>query len=203
MAGLREKNKTLREQRIVTAAEHLFLKNGYVDTRIEDIAAEAEVSVGTIYNYFQNKTDMLLRIVAQGDEAIARELSELSADPPADPIDYISSVFEISTLRSMERLGRENWRHLLATSIIQQDSDLGVRYLALTERLKGRLRAALRDLEKQEKLQLGDNVDQLAEILFLVEGSLYLKLISSDSWSFERYSRGLRDNLRFMLDWVK
>jgi len=64
LAGLREEDKTLREQRIVTAAEHLFLKNGYVDTRIEDIAAEAEVSVGTIYNYFQNKTDMLLRIVA-------------------------------------------------------------------------------------------------------------------------------------------
>jgi AcrR family transcriptional regulator len=58
MAGLRAKHKLDRNSRIVEAAAGLFRKQGYEGARIEDIAAKAEVSVGTIYNYYRNKGDI-------------------------------------------------------------------------------------------------------------------------------------------------
>jgi AcrR family transcriptional regulator len=59
----REREKHLRRQTILRAAEVLFAKNGYRKTRIEDIADHAEVSVGTVYGYFENKEDLLVTVL--------------------------------------------------------------------------------------------------------------------------------------------
>ena len=48
MAGLRQKQKIDRDRRIVEAATRLFVAMGYESVKMEDIAAEAEVSVGTV-----------------------------------------------------------------------------------------------------------------------------------------------------------
>jgi AcrR family transcriptional regulator len=64
--------RTLRKQRekeqrvasILQAAETLFAGKGYLQTGIEEIADAAEVSTGTIYFYFKNKEDLLIRLMA-------------------------------------------------------------------------------------------------------------------------------------------
>ena len=62
MSGLREKQKADRDQRILKAATRLFREVGYDRTKIETIAAKARVSIGTVYNYYQNKGDLLVAI---------------------------------------------------------------------------------------------------------------------------------------------
>jgi len=42
------------------AAVHLFAQKGFTDTKLEEVAALAEFGKGTIYNYFENKNDLLL-----------------------------------------------------------------------------------------------------------------------------------------------
>ncbi|MFZ5570031.1 MAG: TetR/AcrR family transcriptional regulator [Thermodesulfobacteriota bacterium] len=59
----REREKQLRRQTILQAAETLFARNGYRKTKIEDIADRAEVSVGTVYGYFQNKEELLVAVL--------------------------------------------------------------------------------------------------------------------------------------------
>ena len=63
MSGLRERQKALRHDRILEAAARLFREHGYEDVKMEAIAAAAEVAIGTIYNYYQNKGDLLVAIV--------------------------------------------------------------------------------------------------------------------------------------------
>ena len=70
MAGLRERQKADRERRILEAATGLFREVGYDAARIEDIAERAQVSVGTFYNYYQNKGDILLATVGAGAYSI-------------------------------------------------------------------------------------------------------------------------------------
>lgn len=58
-----------REQRYATilkAAESLFVKNGYHQTSVGQIADLAEVSVGTVYFYFKNKENLLSRLFEEG-----------------------------------------------------------------------------------------------------------------------------------------
>lgn len=57
---LRERNKQRIIQRIVEAACALFREPGYEQTTMEMIAEKAEVSRGTLFNYFSTKTALLV-----------------------------------------------------------------------------------------------------------------------------------------------
>lgn len=48
---------------ILTAAKRIFLKKGYFNTTMLDIATEAELSRRTVYLYFNNKDDLSYEIV--------------------------------------------------------------------------------------------------------------------------------------------
>ncbi|MCI8284050.1 MAG: TetR/AcrR family transcriptional regulator [Firmicutes bacterium] len=56
---MRKQQKEKRE-RILKEAGRLFLKNGYSDTKIIDIAKAAGVAKGTVYEYFPSKDDIVL-----------------------------------------------------------------------------------------------------------------------------------------------
>ena len=60
--GLREKNKAEKLQRIRKAARALFVKRGYDDTTMRDIAKRADVGFGTLFTYASDKRDLLFLI---------------------------------------------------------------------------------------------------------------------------------------------
>ncbi|MFZ5569396.1 MAG: TetR/AcrR family transcriptional regulator [Thermodesulfobacteriota bacterium] len=61
----RQREKELRYQTILRAAESLFSKNGYHQTSMEQIADQAEVSTGSVYFYFKNKADLLVHLLTE------------------------------------------------------------------------------------------------------------------------------------------
>jgi AcrR family transcriptional regulator len=83
--GLRERHKADRETRILDAARELFLQRGFDSVKVEHIADHADVSVGTLYNYFGGKTELILRLSIIENERVAvlaREY-DVTADRPA------------------------------------------------------------------------------------------------------------------------
>jgi AcrR family transcriptional regulator len=62
--GLRERKKRQTKQRIADEAASLFRLRGYETVRISDIAAAAEVSEQTLYNYFPSKETCSLTWIA-------------------------------------------------------------------------------------------------------------------------------------------
>ncbi len=52
----------MKEQKIIAAAMELFAKKGYYYTNVKEIAAKADVGVGTVYIYFENKDEILIKI---------------------------------------------------------------------------------------------------------------------------------------------
>lgn len=56
----RQRDKELRYQSILNAAEMLFAEKGYHRTSMEQIGDAVEVSAATVYSYFRNKEDLLL-----------------------------------------------------------------------------------------------------------------------------------------------
>ncbi len=57
---LRERNKQRVTQRIIAAAVELFKAKGCQQTTMDDIAGRAEISRGTLFNYFPSKDALLL-----------------------------------------------------------------------------------------------------------------------------------------------
>jgi AcrR family transcriptional regulator len=60
---LRERNKLRVRARILAAAFDLFKSVGYSQTTMDDIAARAEISRATIFNYFATKDSLLTSFV--------------------------------------------------------------------------------------------------------------------------------------------
>ncbi|AQZ62631.1 TetR-family transcriptional regulator [[Actinomadura] parvosata subsp. kistnae] len=58
--GLRERKKRQTRQRISEVAIGLFVERGFDNVTIAEVAAAAEVSVNTVYNYFPAKEDLVL-----------------------------------------------------------------------------------------------------------------------------------------------
>src|ERR1700756_3791307 len=77
--GLRERKKARLREQIIETALRLFRKQGYENTRIDDIVKILEISQPTFFRYFPSK-DAVLRDVGKRDfECIAERLkSELS-----------------------------------------------------------------------------------------------------------------------------
>ena len=63
--GRWERRKEARPQELLAAALDLFVEKGYAAARLDDVAARAGVSKGTLYLYFTNKEDLFKAVVRE------------------------------------------------------------------------------------------------------------------------------------------
>src|SRR5260370_16994076 len=79
MVGLRERKKARLRQQIIETAIKLFRKQGYENTRIDDIVNILEISQPTFFRYFPSKDAVLRDIGKRGFACIVEHFkSELS-----------------------------------------------------------------------------------------------------------------------------
>lgn len=64
-AGLREVKKFQNRQAIMVAAAKEFKTRGFANTAVADIMSTAKLGVGTFYNYFGSKEEVLMAIVRE------------------------------------------------------------------------------------------------------------------------------------------
>lgn len=69
-----------RRNQILDAAAHVFADKGFHPTTIKDIARHAGIADGTIYNYFENKTALLMGILERMREQAIQQMPPLPTD---------------------------------------------------------------------------------------------------------------------------
>lgn len=60
------RRKEARPEEITSAALEIFVERGFAGARLEDVAARAGVSKGTLYLYFANKVELFKAVVREG-----------------------------------------------------------------------------------------------------------------------------------------
>lgn len=75
--------KEQREAQILDAAGRVFARKGYQRATTKEIAADAGVAEGTIYNYFKNKRDLL---IAMASRLALESLHEMDSLPPREDV---------------------------------------------------------------------------------------------------------------------
>ncbi len=60
-----ERRKDARPQELLAAALDLFVERSYAAARLDDVAARAGVSKGTLYLYFENKEELFKAVVRE------------------------------------------------------------------------------------------------------------------------------------------
>jgi len=73
-ASRREREKAQRRDDILRAAKDVFFTRGFHTATVDDVAAEAEVSKGTVYVYFDTKETILAHLLLDGLDALVADL---------------------------------------------------------------------------------------------------------------------------------
>jgi AcrR family transcriptional regulator len=68
----RGRRRSETKERIFRTALQLFAKKGYVNTRVEEITAAADVAKGTFFNYFPTKEHLLVALSEHQQEVVRR-----------------------------------------------------------------------------------------------------------------------------------
>lgn len=71
---MKKTKREMTEERILEAALNLFSEKGYAGASTSEIARDAQVAEGTIFRYFPQKKDLLLKVVLKFIEIISEEV---------------------------------------------------------------------------------------------------------------------------------
>ena len=62
--------RNIKENSIIDAAEKVFSKQGFANTKMEDVAKALGMSKGTIYFYFNSKENLYMAITYRAFQAL-------------------------------------------------------------------------------------------------------------------------------------
>ncbi|MGB3832179.1 MAG: TetR/AcrR family transcriptional regulator [Mesorhizobium sp.] len=185
MAGLRQRQKLDRDRRIVEAAARLFRESGYEGVKIETIAEQAQVSVGTIYNYYESKGDVLVAVVSlEVNEVIAAGEGVVAAPPP-EAAQAVNALFGIYLRHSLHYLSKEMWRAAMSMSTLHPQSPLGRHYNDLDEGLCRQVCRLLAKLKARGSIGVWVDVDLAGRILFNTMNMMFIDFVKHDDMDMD------------------
>jgi AcrR family transcriptional regulator len=139
--GLRERKKAKTRLAISNVATKMFIERGFDDVTVAEVAAAADVSVATIFNYFETKEELFFDREGEVVEAQRRCILErkvgqtitsalhrgflaaIDAGLPnlmAHDASFLRTIEGSSALRARARLGFEKAEALLAETIAEE-----------------------------------------------------------------------------------
>jgi TetR/AcrR family acrAB operon transcriptional repressor len=145
--------------RILDAAEHVFVARGVASATLSDIASAAGVTRGAIYGHFANKSELFASMIERAGLPAEALVKALAKAPAVDPLDHIRKVFAKS-LQDVARNPR-TWRIFAIVfrkhELADESCPVLMRCRIAAEELQTRLQAALR--HAVDRGQLPEDLD--------------------------------------------
>jgi AcrR family transcriptional regulator len=99
---MRRHTREAYREAILEAAKSLFSRVGFADATMSALADEAGVSVGTLYNYFESRDEVIQRLIEHEAEQLIQYAKAL--DPGSDPLERLRQMLR-NELRYVEEQG--------------------------------------------------------------------------------------------------
>jgi AcrR family transcriptional regulator len=172
MKGIREQKKHHTRKAIMEAAVRLFSENGFEKTSIEQLAQAAGIGKGTIYSYFQTKTEIFHAFCEDELDFIHGELLT-KTDPDAPLIEQLMVLYmgEFSLISKNKEFGRLLMQQMVFPMETEhvKARDIDERWLALVFSIYRR---------SQERNELRKDLD-----LLYIAGHFYgLYIMAVSAW---------------------
>ena len=138
MSTLRDRKKQEVRLRIIETAERLFARDGLEEATIEGIAADANVSAGTVYNYFGNKTTLLLACVNEDTTQMVEAGAVVLARSGEDPVKGVQRLLD-RYITGFTKWERRLLQEVFAASFQRDGSELTTELVQMDEKLLAQL----------------------------------------------------------------
>jgi AcrR family transcriptional regulator len=197
MAGRRQKQKRDRQQRILAAASALFASQGYAETSMQEIADAADLAVGTLYNYFRAKPDLLVAILRRETEellAAGAGILERSTGAPLDAVcELIDAYAGLLTAHP-----RGLWREL-SSAALGEPEPLGARVFESDLRLIAQIATFLDRLDERGALVQGVDSGRLAIAVYAIYFTWLNAYLVNEAMTLDDLRREIRHGVAVVL----
>lgn len=189
-------------QRVLTAAEELFIEHGYGVTTLQEVADRAGVSVQTIYFTFRNKRTLLKELA---DVAVAGD------DEPVPTMEraWFTAAMAAPTAAAQLRAHVDGAVAVCARSApvfevlrtaAAQESELDELWRQGNVKRHMVQQAAAKALLGKPGARSGVEPERAADLLYaMLSPELYLVLVRDRGWSTDDYADWAYDSLRAQL----
>jgi AcrR family transcriptional regulator len=183
---------------MLEASRVLFATRGYAETRIEEIAAEADVSTPAVYAAFQSKRGIL-------DALMKRLVAGVPGGPPlvdtdgprainAEPDPRRALAMFVAHLMGVQQ--RVIPMYEVMKSAARTEPEIGELVARMHDYRFGNLRTLAVRFAELGALRAGLSVDDAARTLWtLCSPEVRHMLVTTASWSGEKYAAWLADTL--------
>jgi len=163
--GLREQNKLEKSQRIRAAARELFCKHGYESATLRQIARRAHVGLGTLFNYAQDKRDLVFLIFnGELDAVTDQALGAARSDRPL--LDQLMAVYKphyeyFSRSPDLSRI-------LLKELTFYSEGKQAATFQEIRERLISGIERLIRTAQQERRIRSKEEARIVARHIFFV-----------------------------------
>lgn len=170
-----------RRAQVLEAAAKCFNSEGFHGASMAKIAAEADLSVGQIYRYFENKEAVIAAIVEQGQAEWARRIAEVRARST----DLVEEMLEVAR-HHIEKIGAAE-RAALTLEFLAETAR-NPRIAEIVRGADGMMRAHLKDV-----LVRSGSADDAS-----IEARIDMMTMLIDAWSIRSVKNPGLDKERFL-----
>ena len=164
-AGLRERKKLATRERIRDAAAELFARHGYSAATMRQIARRAHVGLGTLFNYAEDKRDLVFLIFNEELNAVTD--TALAAARRGSPLlEQLTAVFRahyqwLATQPALARI-------LLQELTFYSSGKQAATFHAIRNRLIEGIGGLIRESQKKKRISSKEPPALIARHIFFV-----------------------------------
>ena len=157
----RQRRSIHKRRRLIKAALDLFADHGYAATSVDAIAKRADLAVGTFYQHFESKRQLLLVLMDQLVGRLAEVRLDLHLDASTDVRGALHKVLAQAFDRDLEFLGAYRaWQEAILA-----DRDLATQDAALHAWTRHRVLGVLSALGRGPLARASIDLRSLADVL--------------------------------------
>lgn len=188
-----------RREAILACAEGMFSERGFDATPMEGIAACADISPATLYNFFPTKLDILTEIF--GREVAAR-MAAARGSPLPRPAEVTDAVMDLVTLlfESFAAFDRGLLRRVTLNALNEgPDRDAGARYVLAESEMAAEIEALLRARQLAGELPPDAPLADVARAIFACGNGEYYVWLGDDDARLDDTLKRVRRHVDLIL----
>jgi AcrR family transcriptional regulator len=198
--GRREQKKLETRDRIRTAAADLFTRHGYGAATMREIAQRAHVGLGTLFNYAEDKRDLVFLIFNEELNAVTDVA--LAAPRPGRPlVDQLIAVFRVhyrwlATKPALARI-------LLQELTFYSSGKQAATFLGIRKRLIDGIEALVLAAQRARRIGAREDAAVIARLIFFVYSASLRWWIAAPRPNPEKGLADLRRLLKLQSDGLR
>lgn len=197
----RERKKQQIKKDIISNARILFQKGGYNGTTLEEIAAAADIGIGTIYNYYHSKADLFLEIVTDDLKTNLGKPQPMPYKAKENIVDQTMALI-ISLVEPLQPANKELWKELLAVAFGQTGPDNRQLYrlIEYDSHFVIKLIELFDDQKNRGNLSSAFPSETAATVIFYNILTSYLFYLYNPEKTMKELTESIREQVKFILE---